>query len=141
MAGWRNNYKYKIGAKNTLVKYRCIFTETFCIYSIFFFGKFLNYFLTHFIIIIKFSCIFIVSLMSLENENNYQVKAQGSKCNNKLFLSDDLRLVIFGSALYSLRTTSTLKPYPNEFYDPNQKEIQRDSLVCLFMHLFSKNGF
>lgn len=74
--------------------------------------------------------------MSLENETDCQVKV-ASKCNSKLFLSDDFRLVIFGSALYSLRTTSTLKPFPNEFYDHNQKEIQRDFLVCFLFAFIS----
>lgn len=41
----------------------------------------------------------------------------------------EFRLALFSAALFSLRSTTLLKPYPNEYYNSITKEIDRDKLV------------
>lgn len=41
----------------------------------------------------------------------------------------EFRLALFSSALYSLKSTTLLKPYPTEYFDARTKEIDRDRLV------------
>lgn len=51
---------------------------------------------------------------------------------NQKYYSYDLRLSLFASALYSIRSTTALKPYPSDYYDQELQEIKRDDLVCHF---------
>ena len=46
-------------------------------------------------------------------------------------LSADFRLALLSSALYSLKSTSLVKPYPTEYFDPETGEINREKLVRL----------
>ncbi|XP_075681389.1 poly(ADP-ribose) polymerase 16 [Dermatophagoides pteronyssinus] len=50
----------------------------------------------------------------------------------KKYRSYDLRLTLFASALYSLKTTTVLKPYPDDYYDHDHQEIRRHQLIKVF---------
>lgn len=44
-------------------------------------------------------------------------------------VTSEFRLALFSAALYSLKSTTLLKPYPTEYFDVRTKEIDRDKLV------------
>lgn len=48
------------------------------------------------------------------------------------YLEFDFRLCLFACALYSLKSTTLLKPYPVQYFDVNNGEIDRDQLVSCF---------
>ena len=47
-------------------------------------------------------------------------------------LALDFRLSLFASALYSMKSTSLLKPYPDGYFDRDSQEIDTAKLVSFF---------
>lgn len=45
------------------------------------------------------------------------------------FRGYDCRLTLFAAALFGLRSSTTLKPYPSDYYDHSLSEVDRERLV------------
>src|SRR5699024_10840306 len=54
-------------------------------------------------------------------------------------LTAELRLALFSSALYSLKSTTLLKPYPEEYFIQDTKEIDRERLVSVLGLNWNRN--
>lgn len=65
--------------------------------------------------------------------NNVCRKDFDRERSNHFRIEKDFYLTIFASALFSLKATSVLKPYPSDYFDQLNQEIQRDRLVCLLV--------
>ncbi|KAF7495157.1 Protein mono-ADP-ribosyltransferase PARP16 [Sarcoptes scabiei] len=64
--------------------------------------------------------------------NNVCRKDFDRERSNHFRIEKDFYLTIFASALFSLKATSVLKPYPSDYFDQLNQEIQRDRLIETF---------
>lgn len=61
--------------------------------------------------------------------NDYEKKLSVIKRSNPLSL--ELRLCLFSAALFSLKSTTLLKPYPDIYYDKSKNEVDVDKMASI----------
>lgn len=69
--------------------------------------------------------------------NDYEKKLSVIKRSNPLSL--ELRLCLFSAALFSLKSTTLLKPYPDIYYDKSKNEVDVDKMREIFDRINTKN--
>ena len=62
-----------------------------------------------------------------EVKSNYMKMVENNDEANRMSL--DLKLSLFGTALYSLKCTTLLKPYPGDYLIPQFQEVDCEKLV------------